>query len=118
MGAAVTSGVAALVLDAHNRSGFHKQMAVTPNLVKAILEYSAIPIPGADALTQGTGEINADGATALADAIDTSARVGSWWLGHGVTPSSVIGGQNNAWARNIVWGDNVVEGELLLGGIR
>src|SRR5205807_9334272 len=80
MGSAVASGVAALVLDAHNRNGFHRQKALSPNLVKATVEYSRIPIAGADALTQGTGEVNADGAMALADAIDTAVTVGSWGL--------------------------------------
>src|SRR5262249_24755858 len=59
MAAAVTSGVVALVLQAHNQNGFKHQAALTPNLVKGILQYSAIPIPGADYLTEGTGQINA-----------------------------------------------------------
>ena len=44
MGAGVATGVVALVVDAHNRNGFHRQKPLTANLVKAILEYSAIPV--------------------------------------------------------------------------
>ena len=36
MGAGVASGVAALVVDAHNRNGFNSQKPLTANLVKAI----------------------------------------------------------------------------------
>ena len=80
MAAGVTSGVVALVLDAHNRNGFHRQPPLTANMVKAILQYSAIPVPGADYLTQGAGEINAAGAMALADAIERRCRSarGGW----------------------------------------
>src|SRR5262249_52513665 len=71
MAAAVTSGVVALILEAHGQNGFNRQNALTPNLVKGILEYSAIDIEGADFLTEGAGEINAAGAIALASRIDT-----------------------------------------------
>ena len=46
MAAGVASGVAALVLDAHNSNDFTKQKPLTANLVKAMLQYSAIPIAG------------------------------------------------------------------------
>ena len=113
MAAGVTSGVVALVIEAHNRNGFLRQPPLTANTVKAMLQYSAIRVPGADYLTQGAGQINAAGAMALADAIDTSVPVGSWWLTKGVTPSSVIGGATNAWAQNIVWGDTVYGGDVV-----
>ena len=48
MAAGVASGVVALVLDAHNRNGFNQQPPLTPNAVKAILEYTAIPVAGAE----------------------------------------------------------------------
>jgi serine protease AprX len=113
MAAGVTSGVVALVIDAHNKNGLHRQKPLTANLVKAILQYSAIPVSGADYLTQGAGEINAAGAIALSNAIDTSEAVGSWWLARGVTPASVIGGQTSSWAQNIVWGETVYGGEVV-----
>src|SRR4029077_3353883 len=106
--AGVTSGVVALILDAHTRNGFRYQDALTPNEVKAFLQYSAIRVADADYMTQGAGEINAAGATALAGAIDTSRSFGSWWLARGLTPSSVISGQAYPWSQRVIWGDTVL----------
>ena len=126
MAAAVTSGVVALVLQAHNENGYARQAAMTPNLVKGILQYSAIPIANADLLTQGAGQINAAGAILLSASIDTSKPMGAVWL-KSVTAASVIGGRTYFWgkrllygntlrrgnplhANNIVWGTNIVWG--------
>ncbi len=113
MSAAVTSGVVALMIQAHNQSGFHRQPPLSPNLAKALLQYSAIPVGAADVLTQGAGEINAAGAVALASAIDTSARSGSWWLRVGVTPESTIGTESDAWSRDVIWGTTVLTGDVV-----
>jgi serine protease AprX len=112
MAAAVTTGVVALVLQAHNENVFRRQAPLTPNLVKGILQYSAIPIAGADYLTEGTGQINAAGAIALSARIDTSRPIGSVWM-TAVTPISVIGGQAYFWSRQIVYGDSARSGDLL-----
>src|SRR5204863_160678 len=68
MAAAVVSGVAALVLQA-NRTSLESDGTPTaplnPYAVKAILQYTATPLPDTDPLAQGSGEINADGAVAL-----------------------------------------------------
>ena len=113
MATGVTSGVVALMVQQHNQNGFKKQKALTANLVKAMLEFSAIPVPGFDRLTQGTGEINAAGALELARAIDTSRSSGSWWLAGGVTPFTVIGGETAAWSQQITWGSRVYQGTAL-----
>ena len=113
MAAGVTTGVVALMVDAHNRAGYFRQTALTPNLVKAMLELSAIPIAQADPLTQGAGEINANGAIALASAIDTGAARGSWWLRAGVPVFTSIGGVRYPWSQRIIWGDHVWTGDLL-----
>jgi serine protease AprX len=112
MAAAVTSGVVALVLQAHNQNPYRYQRALTPNLVKGVLEYSAIPIASADALTQGAGEINAAGAITLATGIDTSRPLGAVWLRR-VTPVSVIGGASYFWGRHIIYGPILRTGDLL-----
>jgi serine protease AprX len=112
MATAVTSGVVALILDAHDENGFTYQTPLTPNLVKGILEYSAIPLDGADYLTQGTGEVNAAGAIDLARHIDTSKPVGATWL-RDVTPGSVIGGAAYPWSQHILYGDSVLGGKVL-----
>ena len=113
MAAGVTSGVVALVLQQHNQNGFHRQRPLTANLVKAMLQFSAIPVAGADHLTQGAGQINAAGATELARNIDTSARPGVWWLAGGVTPSTAIGGEIASWSGQVIWNDTVLTGDLL-----
>ena len=58
MAAPVVSGTVALMLQANP--------ALTPNAVKAILQYTAQPYAGYDSLTQGTGFLNASGAVQLA----------------------------------------------------
>jgi serine protease AprX len=113
MAAGVATGVVALMVDSHNRAGYFRQTALTPNLVKAMLEFSAIPVANADALTQGAGEINANGAIALASAIDTGASRGSWWLRAGVPAFTSIGGVTYPWSQKIIWGDRVWTGDLL-----
>jgi serine protease AprX len=104
--AAVATGVVALELDANAKQ-------LTPNAAKAILEYTAIKLDKTDVLTQGAGQINADGATQLAGSINTTAPVGSWWLTSGVSGSSVIGGRSYSWAKNIIWGTSVVGGRVV-----
>jgi serine protease AprX len=114
MSAGVTSGVVALMLQKHNQSGIHPQkQPLSPNLVKAMLQFSAIPVAGADYLTQGAGQINAAGAMALAKYIDTGARPGEYWLTVGVEPYTTIGGHTHAWSQHVIWNDTVLTGDLL-----
>jgi serine protease AprX len=114
MATAVTSGVVALALQAHDESPLNRWGAapMSANLVKGILQYSAITIDGADYLTQGAGQVNAAGAIALGRAIDTSRPVGSTWLSN-VTPFSEIGGASYSWARHVIYGETVLSGNLL-----
>lgn len=117
MAAAVTSGVAALLLAA-NRD-FVGGFALTPNAVKAIVEYTATPLTDPttgeayDALTQGTGEVNGEGAVRLAASVDPRVGVGQAWTG-GVQEFSKFGKVRVAWARNIVWGNYVVGDDIAL----
>ena len=113
MAAAVTSGVVALVIQAHNQNGLHDRTPLSPNAMKALLEFSAIPVGGADYLTQGTGEINAAGAIALARAIDTDVNPGSWWLRTGVTASTSIGDTTYGWSEHVIWGGSVLSGSIV-----
>jgi len=106
MATAVTSGVVALMLQAHNGDGFNHQTALTPNLVKGILEYSAISIAGADYLSEGAGEVNAAGAIDLASRIDMAKSIGMTWL-RNATPVSVIGGVSYGWSQHVIYGDTV-----------
>ena len=115
MATAVASGVVALVLQAHEDSPLNRWGGAPPmtgNLVKGVLQYSAIAIDDADYLTQGAGQVNAAGAIALGRAIDTSRPIGAAWLSS-VTPFTAIDGASYAWARHIVYGDTVLSGQVL-----
>jgi len=117
MAAPVVSGTVALMLQANP--------TLTPNLVKAILQYTAQVYPGYNALQQGAGFLNTLGAVALAKAFATAGpgdRITPdplWsrqiiWGSHRLTGGSIVP-TANAWATNIVWGtaragDNVVWG--------
>ena len=77
MAAGVTSGVAALVLQANH--------GLTPNALKAVLEYTSIPVLDDenklyDALSQGAGQIEVTGAVTLAQLIVPGSANGSTWL--------------------------------------
>ena len=58
MAAPAVTGVVALMLQANP--------TLTPNAVKALIQYTAIEEPGVTLLAQGAGEVNADGAVRLA----------------------------------------------------
>ena len=55
--APVVAAAAALLLETNPN--------LTPNLVKAILQYSAQPINGANSFEQGAGQLNIDGAVTI-----------------------------------------------------
>jgi serine protease AprX len=112
MATAVASGAAALVLDANER-GHAGRARLTPNAVKAILEFTSFAVNGADELTQGAGALNAAGAIELARHIDPSAPAGAAWLDGHVTPSTRIGADVLPWSQRIIWGDRVAMGDIL-----
>ena len=113
MSAAVATGVAAVVLEASRVS--HPGGYLTPNALKAILQYSALPVADADGddaetLAQGAGEINVRGATELAAAIDPRSRYGHGWANYRPDPDTFIGGSVEQWSQTIVWGNTLVTG--------
>ncbi len=122
MAAAVATGVVALTLDASRQAnttaawGFHSKPApaLTPNAVKAVLEYSALPVVDGtgkpyDPLTQGTGEVNAPGAVLMAQNVNTAAKENTSWGGP-VEPITTIGGETLAWSQALIWDENIVWG--------
>ena len=121
MAAPVVAGTVALMLQANP--------TLTPNLIKALLQYTAQSYPGYSPLRQGAGFLNTLGAVRLArfykygkpgDRLPTSAV---WsrqiiWGNHRLT-GGVLSPTANAWGTNVVWGvaktmgmtgDNVVWG--------
>ena len=114
MAAGVASGVVALMVQQHEDAFKYRRVRpLSANLVKAMLQFSALPLARADRLTQGTGQINAAGALALAGAVDTSVRPTQWWLRSGVSPYSDIGGKTYSWSQNVIWGDEVLGGNVV-----
>jgi serine protease AprX len=120
MASPVVAGTVALMLQANP--------SLKPNLVKAILQYTA-QTRHYDALTQGAGFLNAQGAVELARYFK-NARTGdhyphSWmwsrqviWGNHRLK-GGVLKPNANAWTQNIVWGtladdrgENIVWGTL------
>jgi len=87
----VVTGTVALMLQANP--------ALTPNAVKAILQYTSQSYPGYDVLTEGAGFLNALGAVELA----------RWFAGAPVTWD--VG--SAAWSRQIIWGNHLITGGFL-----
>ena len=119
MASPVVAGTAALMIQANPK--------LTPNLVKAILQYTAQRY-NYDALTQGAGFLNAQGAVQLARYF-AKARAGdpypssyTWskkihW-GNRRLSGGVIKPNGSAWSLNIVWGTIADEGENIVWGTR
>jgi len=103
--APVVAGTVALMLQANP--------SLTPNAVKAILQYTAEMYDGHSYLAQGAGFLNARGAVDLALAFNTApaARVPSppeWsgqiiWGNHQVQGGDLIS-TANAWGTSVAWG--------------
>ena len=93
MAAPVVTGAIALMLEAN--------AALTPNAVKAILEYTAEAREGYNHLTQGAGFLNARGAVELARAFGGTA----------LAPE--LSGDPVRWSRHIIWGNRLVAGGML-----
>ncbi len=89
MASPVVAGTVALMLQANPN--------LTPNLVKAILQFTAQEYPGYNELTQGTGFLNARGAVQLAEYFRNQ------------TPGSAYPSMNG-WSRQIFWGNKRVKG--------
>jgi serine protease AprX len=120
MATPVVAGTVALMLEANPN--------LTPNMVKAILQYTAQVHAGYDYLTQGAGFLNTLGAVRLARFFEVGEKgddypnMKAWsrhifWGNRRVTGGVPTPG-GTAWGHNIVWGDaltpsgkNIVWGE-------
>jgi serine protease AprX len=127
MAAPVVSGTVALMLQANP--------TLTPNLVKALLQYTAQQYPGYSPLRQGAGFLNTLGAVRLAQYYRT-VKAGDRMPVQKVWSQQIIWGTHkmkggiinpaaNAWASTVVWGsartmatagDNIVWGTACGGG--
>lgn len=116
MAAAVATGAIALVMEANEYANdYPTGRRLTPNAVKALLQYSAFDVRDAQgasyqALRQGGGALNAKGAIDFGRAIDTSASTGSMWLRYAPSPRTRIGDRDLAWKQAVIWGYTSVQG--------
>jgi serine protease AprX len=117
MAAPVVAGTVALMLQANP--------LLTPNAVKAILEYTAQPYAGYDALTQGAGFLSArgavDAARALAVSPGNSGPPASDWgqqliWGNRRVQGGVLSASGNAWGAGVTWGTQPSSGSNLVWG--
>jgi serine protease AprX len=117
MAAATTTGVVALMLEAH-RQTHASGPALAPNAIKAILQYTSTPLDARagspDALTQGAGAINAPAAIAAARAIDASTAIGDNWVAGTLSRVTVHEGETWSWNASITWRDTPLSGGDLL----
>ena len=110
MSAGVVSGAVALMLQANP--------TLTPNMVKAILMFSAQRIEGADLFEQGAGALNVEGAVRLAASM--RPRFGTPATGqkliYGPLPAPVtrISGETFAWGQSLIWGRGLLDGAALM----
>ncbi len=117
MATAVATGVASLVIEANRVA--HPGGYPTPNAVKAMLQYSALPVLAkngldeVDSLSQGTGELNPLGAVHLAEAIDPRAPRNQRWARF-FTPWTFIGGQLEPWSQELIWGSELVSNSTVI----
>jgi serine protease AprX len=112
MATPVVSGTVALMLEANP--------SLTPNMVKAILQFTSEVKSQYDFLTQGAGFLNTLGAVRLSRYFATGQKgdhypdMRSWsrhiFWGNKRVRGGVLTPGGTAWALNIVWGDSVTPG--------
>ena len=115
MAAPAVSGVVARMLQANP--------GLTPNAVKAVLQYTANFTTAVDVLSQGAGFLNGDAAVSLAGFYATASTgdsyaVGGDWSRHIIWGNRRVSGGvlqpwGSAWGTNIIWGstrDNIIWG--------
>jgi serine protease AprX len=110
MATPVVAGAAALVLQ--------RNPALTPNLVKAVLEYTAQPLMGFNTLEQGAGEVNIEGAVRLAGLIRTDLSAlglgAPLLIGPAPTQTTTIAGTSFNWGGGIIQKWNFITGTDLI----
>ena len=111
MATPVVAGTVALVLQ--------RNPQLTPNLVKALLEYTSQPLAGFNNLEQGAGLLNIEGAVRMAGIIRQDIAVlqlGDSLLvpNHQTMETSFIAGQSFAWGGGIIQRWNFITGPNLM----
>jgi serine protease AprX len=119
MASAVTTGSVALLLEANRAANYYpSHPSLTPNAVKAILQYTSVGIHDAagleyNVLRGGAGSLNAKGAIDLGRTIDTSVAAKKWWLTATPNRWTNFGGETLGWNQSVVWGNAIVWGTTI-----
>ena len=108
MSAAVTSGAAALLLQANP--------TLTPAQVKLALQLSASPVPGAGLIEAGAGSLNVLLALHTAVHGPGVAAPETTIAGEAVAPGGIAFGSRLVWGDALIWGNSLVEGNALIWG--
>ncbi|HEX8709732.1 MAG TPA: S8 family peptidase, partial [Pyrinomonadaceae bacterium] len=114
MATPAVAGAAALLLQANPQ--------LTPNVVKAILMYTAQPLAGFNHYEQGAGELNLEGAVRLARLIRADINSASLQVGDPLLcatclaplPKTTIGGQTFTWGQGLIAGKTFATGPSLI----
>lgn len=112
MAAPVVAGAAALMLQANP--------TLTPNLIKAVLLYTAQPLKGYNVFEQGAGQVNVAGAVQLAKLMRTDLTLNTpkgTTLLTGALPSSqasVINGETCYWSQAVIADHTFFYGSALM----
>jgi serine protease AprX len=101
MAAPVVAGTVALMMEANPQ--------LTPNAVKAILQYTAEVMTDASAMSQGAGLLNSQGAVRLARYFKSPTATFP-------ETSDLIAGAEVHWAEHIIWGNFRISGGMPLPG--
>jgi serine protease AprX len=106
MATAVTTGIVALMIERHRQVS---PVPLTSNDVKAVLQFTAIPVSGADVLTQGAGAVNPPGALAVVGVLTGNAdpTLRSTTV---VQPTTTIGTETYSWNQAVIWGHTYLYG--------
>jgi subtilisin family serine protease len=112
MATPVAAGVAALMLQANP--------TLSPNIIKALMMYTAQPLAGFNMLEQGAGQVNAAGAVKLAALVrrdlGSTTAVGEPLLTTNDLPvqETTIGNQTFTWSRGIILNYTYATGSELI----
>ena len=119
MSAPAVSGTVALMLQANP--------TLTPNTIKAILQYTAEARPDYDPLTEGAGFLNSKGAVELASHLANPSSVpypnSSTWGARLIWGNALVSGgritlDGSAWPVGVTWGASTVSGREVSWGVR
>ncbi len=102
MSAPVVAGTVALMLQANPN--------LTPNAIKAIIEFTAQPYAGYDHLTQGAGFLNAKGAVELSQYLASQNENAQGDEDENEDDDSCDYPSSPDWGMQIVWGNRLIQG--------